>query len=38
MPENSDPYTYPGTYVLRNLLDIHESDLLADFEANATVA
>jgi cell filamentation protein len=38
MPESSDPYTYPGTDVLRNLLDIHNPGQLAAFEANATAA
>jgi len=38
MLESSDPYTYPGTDVLRNILDIREHDQLAAFEANATAA
>ena len=38
MPDSSDPYTYPGTNVLRNLLDIHDPQQLAAFEANATAA
>jgi cell filamentation protein len=38
MPESSDPYTYPGTDVLRNLLDIRDPQQLAAFEANATAA
>jgi cell filamentation protein len=38
MPESSDPYTYPGTDVLRNIPDIHDSKRLAAFEANATTA
>jgi cell filamentation protein len=38
MPESSDPYTYPGTDVLRNLLDIRDPQQLAAFEANATIA
>ena len=38
MPENSDPYKYPGTDVLRNLPDIRDPLRLAAFEANATVA
>jgi cell filamentation protein len=38
MPESSDPYTYPGTDVLRNIPDIHDSQRLAAFEANATTA
>src|SRR6476646_9570606 len=38
MPESSDPYTYPGTDVLRNILDIRDPQQLAAFEANATAA
>jgi len=38
MPESSDPYTYPGTDVLRNTLDIRDPRQLAAFEANATAA
>jgi len=38
MPESSDPYTYPGTEVLRNLPDIRDPPSLAAFEANATAA
>ncbi|PWT97250.1 MAG: cell filamentation protein Fic [Terriglobia bacterium] len=38
MPESSDPYTYPGTDVLRNVLDIRDAGQLAAFEANATAA
>ena len=38
MPDSSDPYTYPGTDVLRNLLDIRNLQQLAAFEANATTA
>ncbi|MBZ5726506.1 MAG: Fic family protein [Acidobacteriia bacterium] len=38
MPGSSDPYTYPGTDVLRNILDIRDPQQLAAFEANATVA
>lgn len=38
MPESSDPYTYPGTDVLRNVLDIRDPGKLAAFEANATAA
>jgi cell filamentation protein len=38
MPESSDPYTYPGADVLRNIPDIHDSQRLAAFEANATTA
>ena len=38
MPESSDPYTYPGTDVLRNIPDIRDFQRLADFEANATTS
>jgi cell filamentation protein len=38
MPGNSDPYTYPGTDVLRNIPDIRDPQRLAAFEANATAA
>lgn len=38
MPESSDPYTYPGTDVLRNVVDIGDPEQLAAFEANATAA
>ena len=38
MPDGSDPYTYPGTDVLRNLLDVRDPQRLAAFEANATAA
>jgi len=38
MPDSSDPYTYPGTDVLRNTLDIRDPQQLAAFEANATTA
>ena len=38
MPESLDPYLYPGTNVLRNLLGISKATALADFEANATAA
>ena len=38
MPDSSDPYTYPGTDVLRNILDIRDAQQLADCEANATAA
>jgi cell filamentation protein len=31
-----DPYLYPGTSVLRNLRDIRDSELLSQFEAEAT--
>ena len=36
MPDSSDPYTWPGTDVLRNILDIRDPQQLAAFEANAT--
>lgn len=32
-----DPYVYPGTSVLRNLRDIRDPAVLAEFEAGATV-
>ena len=38
MPESSDPYTYSGTDVLRNIPDIRDSQRLRSFEANATTA
>ena len=38
MPASSDPYTYPGTDVLRNIPDIRDPQCLAAFEANATAA
>ncbi len=38
MPESSDPYTFPGTDVLRNVPDIRDPQRLAAFEANATAA
>jgi cell filamentation protein len=38
MPESLDPYTYPGTDVLRNIPDIRVPHRLAGFEANATAA
>ena len=38
MPESSDPYTYPGTDVLQNFLEIRDPQQLAAFEANATAA
>jgi len=38
MPESLDPYTYPGTDVLRNILDIRDPQQLTAFEANATAA
>jgi cell filamentation protein len=36
MPENSDPYLYPGTNVLKNLRDLTDSELLERFEARQT--
>ena len=38
MPANSDPYTYPGTDVLRNIPDIHGAQLMAEFEALSTAS
>src|SRR5437870_12342295 len=38
MPDSSDPYTHPGTNVLRNILDLRDPEQLAAFEANATAA
>jgi cell filamentation protein len=38
MPENSDPYLYPGTDVLRNLADLRDPVTSAAFEANATAS
>ena len=38
MPESSDPYTYPGTDILRNIPDVRDAASLAAFEANATAA
>jgi len=38
MPVSADPYTYPGTDILRNIPDIRDPERLAGFEANATVA
>jgi cell filamentation protein len=35
MPESLDPYTYPGTNVLRNTKDIRDRELLDAFESNA---
>jgi cell filamentation protein len=37
MTESTDPYTYPATNVLRNLRDIRDPEILARFEAEATV-
>jgi len=36
MPASLDPYTYPGTDVLRNIPGIRDPSQLAAFEANAT--
>jgi fido (protein-threonine AMPylation protein) len=36
MTESMDPYRYPGTDVLKNLRDIRNPDILAQFEAEAT--
>jgi cell filamentation protein len=38
MPESSDPYTFPQTDVLRNVLDIRNQKQLDGFEANATAS
>ena|ERR1700733_7153281 len=38
MPGNSDPYTYPGTDVLRNIPDIRDPEQFAVFEADATAS
>jgi cell filamentation protein len=38
MIESTDPYVYPGTDVLRNLRDIRDPEILAEFEAEATSA
>src|SRR6266542_3370989 len=38
MPESTDPYTYPGTDVLRNIPNIRDSRHMAALEANATAA
>jgi cell filamentation protein len=38
MPGSLDPYTYPGTDVLRNIPKIRDPRLLDAFEANATIA
>jgi cell filamentation protein len=35
-PENSDPYLYPGTSVLKNLLGLTNPELLERFEARRT--
>jgi cell filamentation protein len=36
MTENSDPYLYPGTSVLKNLRDLTDPKLLERFEARQT--
>jgi cell filamentation protein len=36
MTENSDPYLYPGTSVLKNLRGLTDPELLARFEARQT--
>src|SRR6202050_4928698 len=36
MTENSDPYLYPGTSVLKNLRGLGDPELLARFEARQT--
>ena len=36
MTENSDPYLYPGTSVLKNLRVLTDSNLLGSFEARRT--
>jgi cell filamentation protein len=36
MTENSDPYLYPGTSVLKNLRGLSDPELLARFEARQT--
>jgi len=36
MIESTDPYVYPGTDVLKNLRDILDFPVLAEFEAEAT--
>src|SRR4051794_12752604 len=37
MPDSSDPYTYPGTNVLRNLQEIRDAEQFAALEAAATL-
>ena len=36
MPGNTDPYTYPGSDVLRNVRDIRDPEDLAVYEADST--
>jgi hypothetical protein len=36
MTENSDPYLYPGTSVLKNLRGLTDPELLARFAARQT--
>ena len=36
MTEDSDPYLYPGTSVLKNLRGLTDPELLARFEARQT--
>ena len=38
MPENSDPYLYPGTSVFRNLPGLQDAEALNQFEANSSHA
>ena len=38
MPENLDPYLYPGTDVLRNIPGLRDPKQLAAFEANASAS
>lgn len=38
VPEFVDPYTYPGTSVLRNLLDIRDAEELLEAELEVTWA
>ncbi len=35
MTENTDPYLYPGTNVLKNLRDIRNFEVLSEFEADS---
>lgn len=36
MIESTDPYVYPGTDVLKNLRNIRDAQVLAEFEASNT--